>query len=187
MKEAEGTESGTWSCFKDVEDVPLQLRKPGILGSKWKNQEKLNFCKAHIFCPIRMVKSSISHSSIPRRTTCPAVESCAPAPPECCNKTGGYQVVMVCGQNRLTTGIFYGDIIYIYHICIYIYVYHMYIYIYTDTAYNPNIVSHFAWEIIFIFFFYGTILGYITSLRGFIRWDWYDLSNTGGCDKHFMG
>ena len=71
---------------------------------------------------------------------------------------------MVCGQNRLTTGIFYGDIIYIYiyHICIYIYMYIsyvyiicIYIYIYTDTAYNPNIVSHFAWEIIFIFFFMG--------------------------------
>ena len=133
MKEAEGTESGTWSCFKDVEDVPLQLRKPGILGSKWKNQEKLNFCKAHIFCPIRMVKSSISHSSIPRRTTCPAVESCAPAPPECCNKTGGYQVVMVCGQNRLTTGIFYGDIIYIYIIYVYIYMYIICIYIYIQT------------------------------------------------------
>jgi hypothetical protein len=34
VKEEEGTEIGTWSCFKDVEDVPLQLRKQGILGSK---------------------------------------------------------------------------------------------------------------------------------------------------------
>ena len=98
-------------------------------------------------------------------------------------------------KNRLTTGIFYGDIIYIYIYIIYVYIYmyisyvyiYIYIYIYIQTQPIIPILSPILLGRSFSFFFYGTILGYITSLRGFIRWDWYDLSNTGGCDKHFMG